>query len=138
MNPRSIPGCGLCNNGTVLEKAVRGAGQAEILPQGLAFIFAAEEAAPLEFGDDPVDKVVEAARDVREHDVEPVAGVAIEPFLHLVGDHLGGADEREAAIAAGDLGELADSQIVPAGAFDDAFAAALAGVALRDLRQWTV
>src|SRR6202022_4835997 len=44
-------------------------------------------------------------------------------------------NQREAAIAAGDLGELTDRQIVAAGAFDDALAAALAGLALRDLRQ---
>src|SRR6266446_5633263 len=41
-------------------------------------------------------------------------------------------------IAAGDLGELADRQIVAPGAFDDPLAAALAGVALRDLGQRAV
>ncbi len=43
-----------------------------------------------------------------------------------------------AAIAAGDLRQLADRQIVAPGAFDDALAAALAGVALRDLGQRAV
>ena len=38
--------------------------------RGLALVFAAEEVAALQFGDDPVDEIVEAARDPREHDVE--------------------------------------------------------------------
>src|SRR6202022_1086028 len=134
----SIAGYGSGDRGSVAEEAVLGARQAEIFAQGLAFVFAAEEAAALQFGDDPVDEVVEAARDMGEHDVEPVAGGALEPLLHLVGDHRRGTNQREAAIAAGDLGELTDRQIVAAGAFDDALAAALAGVALRDLRQRAV
>jgi Domain of unknown function (DUF4169) len=71
------------------EEAVLRARQAETFPQGPAFVFAAEEVAALEFGDDAVDEIVEAARDPRAHDVEAVAGVAVEPLLHLVGDHLG-------------------------------------------------
>jgi hypothetical protein len=92
----------------------------------------------LEFGHDAVDEIVEAARDIREHDVEAVAGVAVEPFLHQVGDHLRRADQREAAVAAGDLGQLANRQIVAPGALDDPLAAALAGVGLRDLGQRAV
>ena len=65
----------------LLEEAVLGA---EVFAQGPAFVFAAEEVAALEFGDDSVDEIVEAARDPREHDVEAVAGVAVEPLLHLV------------------------------------------------------
>jgi hypothetical protein len=120
---------------SLLEKAVFGAGEAEVFAQGLAFVFAAEEVAALEFGDDVVDEIVDAARDSGEHDVEAVAGVALEPLLHLVGDHLRGADHGEAAVAAGDLRQLADRQIVAPGTFDDALAAALAGIALRDLGQ---
>jgi hypothetical protein len=89
----------------------------------------------MQFGDDAVDEVVEAARDPREHDVEAVAGAAVELLLHLVGNHLRSADHREATIAAGDLRQLADRQIVAPGAFDDPLATALAGVALRDLGQ---
>jgi hypothetical protein len=111
---------------------------AEVFAQGPDVIFAAEEVAALEFGDDAVDEVVEAAGDPREHDVEAVAGGAQEPLRHLVGDHLWRADHREAAIAAGDLRQLADRQVVAAGALDDTLAAALAGVALRDLGQWAV
>src|SRR6266446_3718457 len=134
----SIAGYGSGDRGSVAEEAVLGAREAEVLTQGLAFVFAAEDAAALQFGDDPVDEIVEAAGNVREHDVEAVAGVAQEPLLHLVGDRLGGADQGEAAIAAGDLGQLAHRQIVAPGAFDDPLAAALAGVALGDLRKRAV
>src|SRR5215471_6220661 len=78
----------------LFEETVLGAWQAQILAQGLAFVFSAEEAAALQFGHDLVDEIVQAARHIREHDVEPVAGVAEQPFLHLIGDHHRGADER--------------------------------------------
>ena len=35
---------------SLFEKPVLGAGEAEVFPQGFAFVFAAEEAAPLQFG----------------------------------------------------------------------------------------
>src|SRR5262249_43010804 len=120
------------------KKAVLGSRQPEVLAQGLTFVLTAEETAALQFGYNPVDKVVEPAGDVWEHDVEPVAGRAVEPLLHLVGDHRGRADQRQPAIAAGDLRQLTDRQIVAPGARDDPLAAALAGVALRDRRQWAI
>src|SRR5436305_14484037 len=128
MNRRSIAGWGSGSAATLVEEAVLGARQAEVFAQRPACVFAAEEAAALQFGDDAVDEIVEAARDPWEHDVEAVAGGAVEPFLHLVGDRLRRADHREAAVAAGDLGQLADCQIVAPGALDDPLAAALAGV----------
>src|SRR5215469_10769872 len=104
-------GCGTASSRTteassepaLLEETVLGTRQTEILAQGFAFVFPPKEAAPLQLRHDLVDKVVEAAGYVREHDVEPVAGVAVEPLLHLVGDHRRRADERQPAIAAGDL-----------------------------------
>jgi hypothetical protein len=48
------------------EEPVLGPRQAEVFAQGLALVFAAEEVAALEFRDDPVDEIVEAARDPRE------------------------------------------------------------------------
>jgi hypothetical protein len=71
-----------------------------------------EEAAPPQFWDHVVDEIVEAAGHIREHDVEAVAGFAVEPLLHLVGDYRRRADQRETAMAAGDLRQLADRQIV--------------------------
>ena len=41
------------------------AGQAEVAPQGRAFVFGAEEAAAAELGDDEVDEVLDAVRQVR-------------------------------------------------------------------------
>src|ERR1051325_2606438 len=101
--------------------------QPEIVTQGPALVFAAEQPAPLQFRHDPVDKIVEPARYPREHDVEPVAGVSEEPFLHLVGDGLRRADHCQPAIAAGDLGQLAHRQGVAPGAGDHPLAAAPSG-----------
>src|SRR5205085_10484242 len=117
------------------EEAVLRAGQAEIFAQRLAFILAAEQTAALQFRHDPVDKIVEPAGDPREHDVEPVAGFAVEPFLHLVGDRARRADHRQPAIAAGDLRQLAYGQVVAPGTLDNPLAAAFRGVRLRDLWQ---
>jgi hypothetical protein len=65
------------------------------------------------------------------------SGGALEPFLHLVGDHLPGADQCQAARAAGDPRQLAGRQIVAPGQVDDPLPATLAGVALGDLWQGT-
>src|SRR5579864_9498560 len=94
------------------EEAVFGARQAEIFAQRPAFVFAAEEAAALQLRDDPVDEIVEPAGDPREHDVEPVAGIAEKELLHLIDDRLRRPDHREPAITAGDLRQLTDRQII--------------------------
>src|SRR4051794_34360422 len=80
------------------EEAVLRPPQSQVLAQGLALVFAAEEAPALQFRNDPVDEFVEPARDPWEHDVEAVAGIAIEPLLHLVGDGARRPDHRQAAI----------------------------------------
>src|SRR5580704_14184994 len=61
---------------TIAEKAIRRARQPEILPQGLTFVIAPEDAAPLQLRDNAVDEIIEAAGHIREHDVEPVAAFA--------------------------------------------------------------
>jgi hypothetical protein len=55
-------------NPAFVKKPVLGPRKVEVFAQGPAFVFAAEEVAALEFGDHPVDEIVEAARDPREHD----------------------------------------------------------------------
>jgi hypothetical protein len=45
-----------------------------------------KNAAALQFGDDQIDEVAEAARLDGRHDGEAVAGLAPPPILHLVGD----------------------------------------------------
>src|SRR5262245_27542042 len=69
------------------------AGDAEVIPKGRARVPVAEQAPALELGDHEADDVLVGAGHVGGGDHEAVAGVAVEPLLHLVG-HLGpGADE---------------------------------------------
>ncbi len=49
----------------LLEEAVFRPGEAEVFGQGLAFVLAAEEAAPLQFGDDAIDEIVETNQQQR-------------------------------------------------------------------------
>src|SRR4029077_1947901 len=74
---------GDANVSSVLEKAVRRPRQAEIFPHRRACLFAAEEAAPLQFGNDLIDEIVEAAGQIRKHDRKTVGAFGLEPFLHL-------------------------------------------------------
>src|SRR5262245_17843921 len=62
--------------------------QAEMLPQRTALVLAAEQPAASQLGNHQLDKVIETARQVRRHDVEAVAAVLAEPFLHMIGDLL--------------------------------------------------
>src|SRR5262249_4187715 len=80
--------------------------QSEISAERPTFVAASEEAAPLQFRHHPVDEVVEPFGEVGEHDVEAVAGLADQPFLHLIGDFRRRTDESKSAIAAKPLGEL--------------------------------
>ncbi len=54
--------------------------------------------------------------------LKPSQASLVEPFLHLVGDRRGRADEGEPAIAAEALRELADGQVFASRQFDDALA----------------
>src|ERR1700759_5428537 len=86
--------------GSVLKEPIGRPRQTEIFAQGRAFVFAAEQAAPLQFGNDLLDEIFEAARENRKHDGKPVGAFGLEPLLHLVGNGLWRADHREAGIAA--------------------------------------
>ena len=84
--------------------------QAEIFAQRLAFVFGAEQAAPLQFGDHHVDEIVEPAWQERRHDVEAVAAILAEPLFHHVGDGLRRAiDDRLGARAGDPRRHLADA-----------------------------
>ena len=80
-----------------------------------------------------LDEFVKAAGYPGKHDIEAVARLAEEPFLHLVGDSFWCADHREAAIAPGNPSELPHRQIVAPSAIDDTLATAFAGIALWDI-----
>jgi hypothetical protein len=68
---------------------VRGPGQAQVLAQGAALVFGAEQAAPAQLGQHQLDEVGQAVRQGRPHHVEAVGRAAAEPVFELVG-HLGG------------------------------------------------
>src|SRR3546814_2318951 len=76
-------------------------GQPQMLAQGGAGVFLAEQATALEFGHDELDELLIGARDVGGGDDEAVARTLDEPLLHLVGDLLRAADD-------GDLGAAAE------------------------------
>src|SRR5690349_14313408 len=135
---RAVMGGPPARRRSILEEAVLRARQAEVLAQRPAFVLAAEEAAALQLRHHAVDEIVETARQVGEHDGEPVRAVRLEPLLHLVGDRLRRADYREARIAAEPLRELAHGEVLAPGKRDRALAPALARVALGDLRQRSV
>src|ERR1700722_16015668 len=92
--------------------------QAEIFAQRLAFIFAPEDFALLQFGYDFVDEIVEPGRQIREHDVKAVAAETGQPFLHLIDNGLWRPDERQPAIAADALRELAYREFFAGGEVD--------------------
>src|SRR5882757_7799399 len=68
------------------EKPVLRPRQPQIFAQGLAFVFAPVDPAPLQLRYDAVDEVIEPSREVRELHGEAVGALGGEPFLHLVGD----------------------------------------------------
>src|ERR1700722_10736900 len=63
----------LCRLRSGREEAILRPRKAEVFAQRLALVLGAEDAAPLQLGHDLVHEIVEAARQVGEHDVEAVA-----------------------------------------------------------------
>src|ERR1700737_1896126 len=108
-----------------LEEAVFRPRQPEIFPQRPAFIFVPENPALLQFRHHLVDEIVEPGGQEWEHDVETVAAVAGQPFLHLVGDDGWRADKRQPAIAADALRQWAHGELVARGDIDEPLTAAL-------------
>ena len=60
-------------------------GQAQIFAQGLAFIFAPEEAALL-FWNHQIHEILQSIGEEGRHDVEAIGGVLFKPFLEIIGD----------------------------------------------------
>ena len=96
------------------EELVLGPRQTKMRAQGRPLIRAAEEAPALQLGDDQRHEIIEAGRHGREHDIEPVAGIRLQPRLHHVGDLNSRPDDLEPAEATDQLGKLTDGQILPA------------------------
>ena len=78
------------------EKTVVGARKPEIFPQCLTFVFGPEQVPALNFGNHPVDHVIQTLGKVGEHDRKPVAAAGFQPFFHFIGDAFGRADHGEA------------------------------------------
>ena len=114
--------------GSQAKKRLPRSRQAEIFAQRRPFVFRPEQAAPLQFGNDLVDEIVEALGQKGEHHVEAVGAALDEPLLHRSAIVFDRADEGEAGIAAEPLRELAHRQFFSLRERDDAIAAALAGV----------
>ena len=121
-----------CNR-SVLEKMIGRPRQAEVFAQRLAFIFATEQAAALQFGNDLIDEIVETAGQIREHDGKAVRAFGLKPFLHFVGDGLCGADHGKAGIAAEPLRELPHGEVFSASKLDGALPPAFRGIAFRNI-----
>ena len=65
-----------------------------MLAQRTPLIFGAEQATALQFRHDLAGEILKAGGQQRRNDVEAVGGLAGEPFLDLVGDLPGGADDQ--------------------------------------------
>jgi len=102
----------LSSDQLILKEPVFRPRQAEILPQRPPLILVPENPALLQFRHHLVDEVVETCGQEREHDVEPVAAEARQPFLHLIGNQRGRADKRQPAIAADALCESSHFPVV--------------------------
>ena len=57
-----------------------------MVADGQTLVIAAEESTALKFRHDLVDEIVEPARNIGKHDVEPVTSAILQPRLHLIGD----------------------------------------------------
>ena len=120
------------------EEPVRRPRHANSRAQRLAFIFAPEQTASLQFRHHAFDEIVEPAGQVGKHHGGAAGPFGEEPFLHFVGDGLGRADHGEAGIAAEALGELAHGQVLLTVLIDRPLATALAGIAFGNIGQGTV
>src|SRR4051812_12366668 len=84
------PCSGPCPSGT---GAYFGARETEVVAQRRPCVAITEDTATLQLGHDGARHVLVRAGHVRRRDHEPVARVAVEPLLHLIGDLRRRADE---------------------------------------------
>jgi len=75
---QSLLGERTCRHGRVLES--------EVIAQRVAFVFRAEQAAPLQLGHYKCHKIVEVAGKQRRGEDEAVAGLGFEPGLEVSSD----------------------------------------------------
>src|SRR5258708_12052447 len=114
------------------EEAVFRSRQTEIFSQRYPLILASKDLAALQLRHHAFDEIVQSRGKVREHNVETVACIGKQPFLHLVGDLCRSADECQAAKATDALRELPHGQVLASRELNDSLTSTLAGVAFRD------
>src|SRR5215471_7165153 len=71
---------------SILEEPVLRPRQAKMLAQSRALVVTPKQSASLQLGDDALDEIVEAARQIRKHHGEAVRSFRVQPFFHLIGD----------------------------------------------------
>src|SRR5690606_18154345 len=85
----------------------------QVIAEGCAAVFGAEEAAPLQLGHELVADQAQRVRVDRRSEDEPVARAGREPLLHNVGHLRRGADERRVADRRYDaLVQLSDREVL--------------------------
>src|SRR5262249_58990506 len=124
---------------SVLKKTISRTRQSKMVAQSCAFIIASKQPAPWQSRDDPLDKIVEPARQIRKHHGKAVGAFRFQPLLHFVGNGFRRADHRQSGITAKPLRELADGQVLAPAERDGALAPALGGIAFGNVvRQWPI
>src|SRR5688500_3606462 len=77
------------------------AAQTEMFAERAPFVVGAEEAATAQLRQHRLDEIVESAWQKWRHEIEAVAAVLLEPFLHLIGDPLRRAPHDRLAARSG-------------------------------------
>ncbi|CAM2159799.1 conserved hypothetical protein [Paraburkholderia tropica] len=106
-----------------------------MIAQRFPRVFAPENTATLQFGNDLQREIVHARRQERKHHVEAVTAFLHEPLLHLVGDRLGRADHLQSRIAAHALRQLAHGQVLLPRPVHHALTRRAARIAFGNVRQ---
>src|SRR5580698_5282866 len=113
-------------------KAIRGAGEPQVLAQRAAFVLRTKKPSPAQLGNDEIHEVVQSARQVRWHDVESVRAFVQKPLFQKVGDGGRSSDDLAVAPRSRDpLVKLPDGQTLALGQIDEQLLAALPAVRLR-------
>src|ERR1700748_419908 len=117
------------------KKSVLGPWQFEIVAQRLAFVFATENSAPLQFRHHAVDEIVKPSWKIWKLYREAVGALGHEPFLHFFGNGCGSADHCKSGVAAEPLRELPHGEVFALREIDRSLLAAFGGITLWNVRQ---
>src|SRR3954469_9281998 len=96
-----------------------------MLPKRRPFVCPSEKAAALQLRYDEFGEIGEAVGHLRRHDIEAVGPAFFEPFLKVIGDFHGGADELAMALGNDELlPDFPHSHVLALRGLDDPDAAA--------------